>query len=113
MMFDYSAIMLNIQNNLADYYSKNSLPCGEGKSLQFERTATEIIRDTFSSADRSSGYSQEYHSVEYLGGNVFPDVVVHIGQLGEKSELRLNITFPETIGKLKATVLSLLHKSMV
>lgn len=84
MMFDYSAIMLNIQNNLADYYSKNSLPCGEGKSLQFERTATEIIRDTFSSADRSSGYSQEYHSVEYLGENVFPDVVVHIGTTGRK-----------------------------
>lgn len=80
MPFDHLAIMNEIERELMSYYNDHDYPSGDSKSLQFERAAVEVIKNRF---DQLSTPQQGY-TVEYLGGTVFPDVVVHIGTEEQK-----------------------------
>lgn len=84
MPIDYSEIMLEIQRSLIDFYARHAFPSGNNKSTQFENAVVEISREVFATYDRDHGLPQDYHTVEYLGGNIFPDIVIHIGATGQK-----------------------------
>ena len=78
MPVDYSEIMREIQRRLIDFYAHHASPSGNNKSTQFENAVVEISREVFTTHDRDNGFPQDYHTVEYLGGNIFPDIVIHI-----------------------------------
>lgn len=84
MPTDYAAIMLEIQKKLIDFYTNNSFPDGNNKSTQFEIAVFEASKEVFATYDRNNGLPQDYHTVEYLGGNIFPDIIIHIGATGQK-----------------------------
>lgn len=84
MPTDYAAIMLEIQKKLIDFYTNNSFPDGNNKSTQFEIAVFEASKEVFATYDRNNGLPQDYHTVEYLGGNIFPDIIIHIGATDQK-----------------------------
>lgn len=84
MPTDYAAIMLEIQKKLIDFYTNNSFPDGNNKSTQFEIAVFEASKEVVATYDRNNGLPQDYHTVEYLGGNIFPDIIIHIGATDQK-----------------------------
>ena len=108
MPTDYAAIMLEIQKKLIDFYTNNSFPDGNNKSTQFEIAVFEASKEVFATYDRNNGLPQDYHTVEYLGGNIFPSE-----RLARKLAWRLNIILQAMIGKQKETALMVQLKSMV
>lgn len=84
MPVDYAAIMLEIQRNLIDFYACHDFPNGDNRSTQFENAVVETSREVFAIYDRDNGFPENYHVVEYLGGSIFPDIVVHIGMTDQK-----------------------------
>lgn len=114
MPTDYAAIMLEIQKKLIDFYTNNSFPDGNNKSTQFEIAVFEASKEVFATYDRNNGLPQDYHTVEYLGGNIFPDIIIHIGATGQKVGMEvINIILQAMIGKQKETALMVQLKSMV
>lgn len=84
MPVDYSAIMREIQRSLIGFYAHHAFPSGNNKSTQFENAVVEISKEVFATYDRDNGLPQNYHTVEYLGGKTFPDIVIRIGATGQK-----------------------------
>lgn len=84
MPIDYTAIMLDIQNRLKDFYNFHPFPSGNSQSSQFEKAVEKISKQVFASYDQTNGLSENYHAVEYLGGSAFPDIIVHIGESNQK-----------------------------
>ncbi len=84
MPINYAAIMLEIQRKLIDFYAYHDFPNGNNKSTQFENAVVEISKEEFAIYDRDNGLPENYHAVEYLGGSIFPDIIIHIGTTGQK-----------------------------
>lgn len=84
MPINYAEIMHELQGKLIDFYACHNFPSGNSKSTQFENAVIEVSKEIFAIYDRDHGFPQSYHTVEYLGGNIFPDIIVHIGATGQK-----------------------------
>ena len=84
MPIDYDSILETIQQELINYYAHNPHPRGNWKSTQFEKAVERIAKRVFAEYDRTHGLPEHYHVVEYLGGNIFPDIIVRIGTTNEK-----------------------------
>ena len=113
MPTDYAAIMLEIQKKLIDFYTNNSFPDGNNKSTQFEIAVFEASKEVFATYDRNNGLPQDYHTVEYLGGNIFPDIIIHIGATDQKVGMEVKYHSSSNDGKQKETALMVQLKSMV
>ena len=84
MPIDYNNILETIKMELISYFTHFPRPSGNGKSTQFENAVEEIAKRVFAEFDRTHGLPENYHVVEYLGGNIFPDIIVRIGITNEK-----------------------------
>lgn len=78
----YTEVMENIADMLESFYSENSFPSGNNKSTQFENCVVEIAKVAFCEFDKGRGAPNGSHKVKFMGGKIFPDIVIEEGETG-------------------------------
>lgn len=111
MPIDYGPILSDIERALIEHYAHHPHPSGNGKSTQFERTVEDIARRKFAEYDRSHGYPENYHIVEFLGGTTFPDIIVRIE--GTDSKVGIEVKYHNSANDWKTKGNSTYGKTQV